>query len=146
MMTTMILQIGVIKSQVRHKRVLIHERDEESGCEENNNSFDCIKKSTKFRNKCVLSDSKESDSGKNHRTHNNKKHSSKVTYKRVRTYDSDEVSDGDIQMHFPVLINDQMKLGKIIPTLFYERNLKGIKHFYIYDSEKKSVKIYFELQ
>ena len=32
---------------------------------------------------------------KNHRTHNNKKNSSKVTYKRVRTYDSDEVSDGD---------------------------------------------------
>ena len=84
-------------SELRCKRVLIHERDEESGCEENNNSFDCVKKSTKFRNKCVLlSDSEESDSGKNHRTHNNKKHSSKVTYKRVRTYDSDEVSDGDI--------------------------------------------------
>ena len=84
-------------SELRRKRVLIHERDEESGCEENNNSFDCVKKSTKFRNKCVLlSDSEESDSGKNHRTHNNKKHSSKVTYKRVRTYDSDEVSDGDI--------------------------------------------------
>lgn len=84
-------------SELRHKRVLIHERDEESGCEENNNSFDCIKKSTKFRNKCILlSDGEESDSGKNHRTHNNKKHSSKVTYKRVRTYDSDEVSDGDI--------------------------------------------------
>ena len=84
-------------SELRHKRVLIHERDEESGCEENNNSFDCIKKSTKFRNKCILlSDGEESDSGKNHRTHYNKKHSSKVTYKRVRTYDSDEVSDGDI--------------------------------------------------
>ena len=83
-------------SELRRKRVLIHERDEESGCEENNNSFDCIKKSTKFRNKCVLSDSEESDGGKNHRTHNNKKHSSKVTYKRVRTYGSDEVSDGDI--------------------------------------------------
>ena len=84
-------------SELRHKRVLIHERDEESGCEENNNSFDCIKKSTKFRNKCILlSDGEESDSGKNHRTHNNKKNSSKVTYKRVRTYDSDEVSDGDI--------------------------------------------------
>ena len=84
-------------SELRRKRVLIHERDEESGCEENNNSFDCIKKSTKFRNKCVLlSDSEESDSGKNHLTHNNKKHSSKVTYKRVRAYDSDEVSDGDI--------------------------------------------------
>ena len=84
-------------SELRHKRVLIHERDEESGCEENNNSFDCIKKSTKFRNKCILlSDGEESDSGKNHHTHNNKKNSSKVTYKRVRTYDSDEVSDGDI--------------------------------------------------
>ena len=61
-------------SELRHKRVLIHERDEESGCGENNNSFDCIKKSTKFRNKCILlSDGEESDSGKNHRTHNNKK-------------------------------------------------------------------------
>ena len=82
-------------SELRHKRVLIHDSDEESGCDENNNSFDCIKKSTR-KKRVLLSDSEESDSGKNHGTHNNKKQSRKVRYKRVRTYDSDEVSDGDI--------------------------------------------------
>ena len=32
-------------------------------------------------------------------------------------------------MHFPVLTSNQMKLGKIIPTLFYERSIQNISTF-----------------